>query len=190
MSTKKKKRTTPKKILIKEGTMYDAARLGDRSAIGKFLDHGVNINGMIDITSKKGTGQETMATPLYISLANDQEAAARLLLSRGADPNIPDSALGTPLMLAAGKGQLSLLRRLIEAKANVNAQDSDGWTALHLAAGGGDADCSEILLRAGADTTIKNKDGETAPGAPPLPALPRAALPAVAQPLSHAPTRR
>ena len=127
---------------------------------------------------------------LYISLANDQEAAARLLLSRGADPNIPDSALGTPLMLAAGKGQLSLLRRLIEAKANVNAQDSDGWTALHLAAGGGDADCSEILLRAGADTTIKNKDGETAPGAPPLPALPRSALPAVAQPLSHAPTRR
>ena len=94
-------------------------------------------------------------------------------------------------MLAAGKGQLSLLRRLIEAKANVNAQDSDGWTALHLAAGGGDADCSEILLRAGADTTIKNKDGETAPGAPPpLPALPRSALPAVAQPLSHAPTRR
>ena len=44
----------------------------------------------------------------------------RLLLGRGADPNLPDGQGGTPLMGAVETGCVECLHMLLEAKASIN----------------------------------------------------------------------
>src|SRR3954469_17787761 len=60
-----------------------------------------------------------------------QVEMVRLLLARGADPNIGDKDNLTPLQLAAYHGNLAIVRMLLKAGANVNSEDSRyGYTAL------------------------------------------------------------
>ena len=95
------------------------------------------------------------ATALLQAVANKQEAAAQLLLDRGADPNLADSNGWTPLMTAACKDFLPGLRLLIEAKAELNAvHPGSGFTAFHATCPFDYPDCAEALVRAGCEAAL------------------------------------
>lgn len=87
----------------------------------------------------------------------------RLLLGRGANPNIGDKDNITPLQLAARHGYIAIVRMLLKAGAKVNSADSRyGYTALASAAQNGHVEVVRELLRADADPSLRLKNGWTA----------------------------
>ena len=94
-----------------------AAQAGNCAAITGMLDSGlIDVNALIEMKDKRGKSVAT--TALYWAVTSEQAAAAKLLLDRGANPNLANSS-AIPLM---GEGSLTLLRMLLEAKAELNAQ--------------------------------------------------------------------
>ncbi len=67
-----------------------------------------------------------------LNLANDA-GVVRLLLDRGADPDIPDGNGDTALMSAAEKGDVEIVKLLVDAGADISVSRGNGWTALKLA---------------------------------------------------------
>ena len=82
----------------------------------------------------------------------------KLLLSSGADPNIPFGAradiFGTPLYFATVEGNTKLVGLFLSANAKPDTQVW-GETALHRAVIEGHIDIVNLLLSANADTEIK-----------------------------------
>lgn len=99
-----------------------------KTILNLLLDNGADTNAQ----SKKGR------TPLHLAVANCDEAVMKLLLRRGATPDIKDSDGCTALYDAAEVGELALVRSLLEHEVNilkrkvdVNAHFSnDGHTPL------------------------------------------------------------
>ena len=78
--------------------LFDAARGGDCGAIQRLIDGGMDVNALVESrATHPDTGQPVRTTALYHALAHNQQAAVRLLLERGADPNLGDSTGLTPL---------------------------------------------------------------------------------------------
>ncbi len=76
----------------------------------------------------------------------------RLLLERGADPNLADDRGNTALKLAASACDAKVVRVLIEAGANMAATDNFGMTAFDLAIGMSafsGSDAPEAFIEAG-----------------------------------------
>ncbi|HEX3702754.1 MAG TPA: ankyrin repeat domain-containing protein [Vicinamibacterales bacterium] len=108
------------------------------------------------------------ATPFWrAAQANDLDAM-RLLVARGADPNIPTTHGVTPLMVAGGIGfeyqgtnidpdaRLAAVKYLVdELHANVNAADDKKYTTLHGAAYVGDNDLVKYLVAHGANVKAR-----------------------------------
>jgi len=103
-------------------------------------------------------------SPLVLAARSGDTAAIKLLVARGADPNLADTAANgwTPMEHAIHKHQVAAVTALLDAGANVNATSRNGTTALMMAAGYGYTDVVELLLARGADRTLKNAKGETA----------------------------
>ena len=88
--------------------------------------------------------------------------AMKLLVSRGADPQIPSSESVTPLMAAAGLGWtgnqhrtvpgawLPAVKYCLELGAELNARDIFGYSAIHAAAYRGDDALVKFLVEKGA----------------------------------------
>ena len=97
------------------------------------------------------------ATPLmYAALYGDSESV-RLLLERGADPNIKNDAGATALMWAVDDAEKT--RLLLERGADVNAKSENGRTPLLIAARRfGSAAVVKLLLERGADPSVKSAD--------------------------------
>ena len=98
----------------------------------------------------------------------------RLLLEKGADPNIPTEAGTTALMAAAGvnwmTGQtftdsnqsvMEAVKLCLEKGGDVNAKNSMGVTAVIGAANRGSDDIIEFLVKNGAHLDIKDNEGRT-----------------------------
>lgn len=102
-------------------------------------------------------------TALHLAAFFGQEAAARLLLERGADVGaVARNAMRvTPLNSAAATRQRPVVQLLVERGAPVNAPQRGGWTALHSAAHNGETEMAEFLLSRGADAQLENDDGRT-----------------------------
>jgi ankyrin repeat protein len=109
-------------------------------------------------------GQKVQRTALIVAVDCNQEEAVALLLERGADPNLADSAGSTPLMYAAYAGSLAAVRVLVAGGAALDCvQEMTGWSAFHCACfkGAGHADIAELLVREGCDTARRDKHGRT-----------------------------
>ena len=118
----------------------------DTSAMEAALKDGANINAVVE-----GTG-----TPLAIMCGCNIDAV-RLLLDRGADPNVADGEGLTPLLAAALFDRRDMVRLLISKGANVNAsarvttkKGSGTFTALAVARENGYTELAQILTDAGA----------------------------------------
>lgn len=86
----------------------------------------------------------------------------RLLLDKGASPDVKTLTGLTPLMAASGRANIEAMRLLIEKKADVNAKNEAGATPLIAAASTGKAEAVRMLLEKGADPNVKTKRNETA----------------------------
>jgi ankyrin repeat protein len=103
-------------------------------------------------------------------------AAIRMLLDKGADPNLATKPGVTPLMAAAGLGSrdsdtrgrykteqdaIESARMLIAAGADVNAKEEKGQTALHGAAFWGFTELAQFLAEHGSKLDAKDNKGMT-----------------------------
>ena len=89
-----------------------------------------------------------------------REAIARLLLAKGADPNLRNRKGSTALHEAAYSGYPNIVQMLIDAGADLNVAESEyGYTPIATAAFKGHPDVVKLLLDAGADPTIPNAQG-------------------------------
>ncbi|HXR45123.1 MAG TPA: ankyrin repeat domain-containing protein, partial [Pseudolysinimonas sp.] len=149
------------------------------------IDKGANVNArtrelppprrwlysLNDVSWVDFTGQ----TPFLRAALSADTTTMKLLVSRGADPNLPTLAGTTPLMAAAGvnwvvaqtytestQARLDAVALCLELGADVHAANSMGLTALLGAVNRGSNDIIELLLKRGARLDIKDKEGRTA----------------------------
>jgi ankyrin repeat protein len=140
------------------------------------LDRGAEVNSRLAYETETNSGnhpiwlREQGATPfLRASYAGDIEVM-KLLLAKGADPNIATVDGTTPLMAVAGVGfQLSFVHRrsqeedmealklLLELAVDVNAATDQGLTALMGAAHMGANDMIQVLVDHGARLDAQTK---------------------------------
>jgi ankyrin repeat protein len=144
-------------LLLSSGValdVFEAATLGKTARIAELLNGNPKL---VNACSPDGF------SPLHLACFFGQEAAARVLLERDADPGAAaqNPMRVQPLHSAAAGRQLGIVRMLLERGAPVNARQHLGWTALHEAANQGNREMVEALLRHGADPAAGNDDGKT-----------------------------
>ncbi|ETS84994.1 hypothetical protein PFICI_03019 [Pestalotiopsis fici W106-1] len=83
----------------------------------------------------------------------------RLLLERGANPDLANDYQVTPLHVASQHGWLEIARLLVEGGANVNCTTNEGRTPLHVASFNGHIQVVYLLLEKMADVQAKDEDG-------------------------------
>jgi ankyrin repeat protein len=109
-------------------------------------------------------------TPLHV-LATAQNGRCRapgtievvkLLLERGAKPDLADATGMTPIANASRAGCPELVEALLKKGADPALRDASGATLLHAAAAAGSAPVVELLLARGLDVNAKDDAGNTA----------------------------
>ncbi|XP_028313569.1 ankyrin repeat domain-containing protein 39 [Gouania willdenowi] len=83
----------------------------------------------------------------------------RVLILKGTDPNLRDSAGYTALHYASRSGHLAICSFLLENGACASPQTPGGATPLHRAAYCGHLDVVKLLLKRRADPTLCDDDG-------------------------------
>ena len=133
----------------------DAAGKGDVSSVQVLLARGANINGR---------GGYRNGTALMQAAVSGSDEVVKLLLAKGADPNVRDNMGVTALIYAAARPDESIVKLLLDggADANINVMDSFGGTALTAAVRRHDAAIVKMLLAKGADVNARNQSGESA----------------------------
>ena len=122
--------------------LCEASRRGDVGQIAAFLKQGANVDG------KNIDGE----TPLHCAILANHEAAARLLLSTGADDN--QWSRMPPMFLAASVGNVDVARMIHDRGgpgANVKRQSMSGHFYFIDVVGSGSLDGVRFLLERGAD---------------------------------------
>ncbi|MEK6375913.1 MAG: HEAT repeat domain-containing protein [Acidobacteriota bacterium] len=117
-----------------EEAYFSALNDVELDIVKAFLDAGMspnhrfaNSNGSpamrVLLEAEEGCNASVRPTPA------DTKAILKLLLSRGADPNIGDDNANTPLMTAAQNCDAEVVKILLGAKANMNAKNGSGMSA-------------------------------------------------------------
>jgi ankyrin repeat protein len=128
------------------------ARVGDINALKKDLKTDVPVNAFDSLRQ-----DALIAAISYNSLDE-----VKLLLSHGADPNLPDHAGWTPLHFAAWFGSApELITQLLDHGAKINTTNDRGITPLYFASVSGHEAQVKLFLQRGADRSIASKSGYT-----------------------------
>ena len=96
-------------------------------------------------------------TPLYRTIIAGDLLATKILINKGADPNIQCSMGETPLYQAVDMGKLDHVKLLINSGANPNIVQDDGLAPLHAAVIRQNLLIVKFLLINGGDPNIKTK---------------------------------
>ena len=118
-----------------EEAYFSALNDVETDIVKAFLDAGMSPNHKfggnnygnpalrVVLEAEEGCNTEVRPTPA------DTKALVKLLLARGADPNIADDRGNTPLMEAVEGCDPEMVKILLAAKANMNAKNASGLTA-------------------------------------------------------------
>jgi ankyrin repeat protein len=148
--------TTPAQVLAHlraRGAHCDictASHLGDLDRVRELLDHDPSLANRASeyVTYYSGSG-----TPLRNAAANGHAEIVELLLSRGADPNLPEDGIaphGHALYSAAANGHLAIARTLLAHGAFPNPEVESSGDALSRAISNADEPMIELLCSHGA----------------------------------------
>lgn len=131
--------------------LHHAALSEDPTISAMLLDAGAPV----DTLNREGL------SALALAARAGNEPVLRLLLERGAKPDLPR---GLPALIAAASGHddhAGIVKRLLKAKADVAAVDKLGRSALHAAALHGHGDSADALVAAGAQANARDSHGVT-----------------------------
>ena len=122
-------------------TLYRAAGGGDTSRVLALLESGVDVNAR--------TSDDSYA--LNRAAVYNQAEMVRLLLDRGANPNVQNSEGDTPLICATkyAGGHAATVKLLVEGGTDLMIKDNDGKTALDYAKAKGQQKAVALLERSG-----------------------------------------
>ncbi len=139
--------------VLKNEALRKAAIKGKLDRVRRLLDDGADVD----------CRDVNQLTPLYFAASHGFNDICRLLLERGADPNVGKSGdiEGSALTQAAVWGHFDTVKTLIEFKADPNATGYERRNALHEAIWKGHADMAKFLIEAGAATNGKSRLGAT-----------------------------
>ncbi len=134
-------------------TLFEACALGRLEATDLLTQ---NNPTFVNSYSKDGF------TALGLAAYFGYEEIARLLISRGADVNIPASNGFNvyPIHSAVASGNHSITKLLINAGANINVTQQAGFTPLHAAAQLGDIELIILLLEHEAEVDKRMEGGK------------------------------
>ena len=135
--------------------VFEAAAFGKTARLESLLDEEP---ALVDAYAADGF------FPLGLAAFFGHEEAVRLLLARGANPNLSaqNAMKVAAIHAASAAGSLPVALLLVDAGADVNAVQQAGFTPLHAAAMAGRADLAKLFLERGADPSAKADDGRTA----------------------------
>ena len=122
-------------------TLYKAAGDGNTSQVLALLDGGVDVNGR--------TSDGSYA--LNRAAVRNEVEIVRLLLDRGANPNVQNSEGDTPLICATkyAGGKAETVKTLVEAGTDLAIKDKNGKTALDYAKAEDQQDAMALLKKSG-----------------------------------------
>ncbi len=140
---------------VAELDVFESAAFGDLDRLSELL---ATEPDLVNATSGDGF------TPLHLAAFFGQTDAVRLLLARGAEPDVRGQGwmTGTALSAAAAGGHTAIVLLLLEVGVDPNVQQAQGFTPLHAAAQNADLEAVRALLEAGADPAIVTEEGVTA----------------------------
>ncbi|AID46972.1 ankyrin repeat protein [Penguinpox virus] len=131
-----------------ESELHEAVEEGDISKVEELINSGEYINNVL---YKKGN------TPLHLAVINKNLDMMRLLLARGADPDVPNTNCFTALHLAVMADYIEGIKLLLNYRACTNLEDCYGCTPLLIAISKEDTELCRMLLDAGADVNYFSK---------------------------------
>ncbi|XP_005807179.1 cyclin-dependent kinase 4 inhibitor B [Xiphophorus maculatus] len=118
-----------------EDELTTAAAKGHTAEVEALLLQGAPVNGVNSFGRRA----------IQVMMMGSSEVA-RLLLTRGADPNVTDKSTGaTPLHDAARTGFLDTVQLLVKAGADPQARDKDNCLPIDLARQNGHTDVVAVL---------------------------------------------
>ena len=139
-------------VIFPEEKLWQAAKEGNVWEV-QILSAFVNVN----IVNTVGR------TPLHYAAWQGNIDVLKLLLERGAHPDLVDDQGWTQLHYAIRRLHCNedVVQHLLDRGANPNSVNKSGWTPLHDAIRNGQKDVVQILLNAGAEPDKVNGTGET-----------------------------
>jgi hypothetical protein len=121
---------------------------GDLEGIDELLRAGANVNCI--------TGKGSGGNPLISAARDGRLDAVRLLLDRGADPNLLVPPFDEcALMHAAAEGHVDIVSLLLDRGASIDQTAKYGDNALHRASANGHLEVVKLLVARGADINAR-----------------------------------
>ena len=135
--------------------LWEAAALGDQHRTTELLDA-----GLAEVDGVNADGYTALGLACFFGHLEE----AKLLLDRGADPNVISSneMAVMPLHSALSGGHKEIATLLVARGAEVDEPTGSDWTPLHYVAESGDLETARMLVKAGARSGYARNDGKTA----------------------------
>jgi ankyrin repeat protein len=131
--------------------IHDAAQKNDLRRVREMLATNPGLANQKD----SGFGR----TPLHWAARGVHLDMLKLLLDKGADPNLRDNSKITPLHSVSARGHREAAELLLGSGADVNAVDEFGKTPLAYAITGGHKQLADFLVSKGGTVPIKGEAG-------------------------------
>jgi ankyrin repeat protein len=135
------------RMMKSPGRMYKAIDRHSLADMRRIIDDGYDVNS--------GAGGYP---PLTYACVRNFRDGVRLLLDRGADPNIRGPGNDFPLIDAIISASFEIVMMLVEAGADVNLVTDSGYSPLKYAAQTSDYSLARYLMMHGADPDLTGKN--------------------------------
>ncbi|HEY5825491.1 MAG TPA: ankyrin repeat domain-containing protein [Cyclobacteriaceae bacterium] len=134
--------------------IFEVSSVGDAETVGQLLNEKPEL---LNSFSPDGF------TVLGLASFFGHLSLVKLLLDKGANPNIPSNNFFkvAPLHSACAISSISIAELLLAHGADVNAKQMQGVTPLHSAAHYGQTELTKLLIDKGADINVKMDNGQT-----------------------------